>query len=45
MAWAVSRVFLNETRRYEPRERADLVLSIDEDPYRTIFAALIWKWW
>jgi hypothetical protein len=24
MAWAVSRVFLNETRRYEPRARADL---------------------
>lgn len=28
MACAVSRVFLNDTRRYEPRDRADLALGI-----------------
>lgn len=34
MAWAVSRVFLKETRRYDPRERADFAGAISAE-YRT----------
>ncbi|KAF4512684.1 hypothetical protein G6O67_000033 [Ophiocordyceps sinensis] len=37
MAWAVSRVFLKDTRRYEPRARADLEGWISVAAYRT--------WW
>lgn len=35
MAWAVSCVFLNDTRRYEPRARADLFWLISVAAYRT----------
>jgi hypothetical protein len=34
IAWAVSRVFLNETRRYDPRERADFAGAISVAEYR-----------
>jgi hypothetical protein len=35
IAWAVSRVFLKETRRYDPRERADFAGAISVAEYRT----------
>ncbi len=35
IAWAVSRVFLNDTRRYDPRERADFAGAISVAEYRT----------
>lgn len=35
MACAVSRVFLKETRRYDPRERADFAGAISVAAYRT----------
>jgi hypothetical protein len=35
MAWAVSRVFLKDTRRYDPRERADFAGAISVAEYRT----------
>lgn len=41
IAWAVSLVFLKETRRYDPRARADLAEEISWAAYRTCHVAKV----